>query len=88
MEIRKLRTYTSDIYAITDGPVVDTESGHLTQGQFKADYMAVTTLDGELEKVYVKGQQITSKGTLGKNTRSRTFFSDYPVWVLKFLKTI
>lgn len=85
MDIKKLHTYVSHTYHIDDGPVVDTQPGYLTQGKFKADYFSVTYHDGVLEKVYIKGPQITVKGVLGKSTRARTYFGDFPDWVIEHI---
>lgn len=85
MRIRKDHTLTTDVYVVEDGPVEDTEPGHLTQGRFKVEYLSVTYLEGELEKVYVKGPGYMANGQLGKSTRVRTYTSDFPYWVIDFL---
>jgi hypothetical protein len=86
MKITKNHTYTTDVYDVEDGPVEDTEPGYLTQGKFKADFLSVSYMDGELEKVHLKGPGLKANGGLGKSSRSRTYFrSQIPQWVIDFL---
>jgi hypothetical protein len=73
---------TTQTYTVVDGPVMETEPGHLTQGKFKVDYLAVSWVDNDVQMVYVKGPGLKADGTLGKYVRSRKLFgSDIPDWV-------
>lgn len=85
MKIRKDHTYITDVYSVEDGPVEDTAPGHLTQGRFKVNYMSVSSINGEIQQVYLKGPGLKADGSLGKTTRARTFFGDYPHWVTDYL---
>lgn len=87
MRIRKSHTTTTTVYRVEDGPVEETAPGHLTQGLFKVDYLAVSYLEDELHKVYLKGQRLKADGTPGKTSGSRVFFGDYPHWVTDFLNS-
>jgi hypothetical protein len=73
-------------YTVVDGPVVETEPGHLTQGKFKVDYLAVSWMDGEVQSVYLKGQGLKADGSLGKYARSRRLVGSHiPDWVEELL---
>jgi len=80
-----MHTKTTDTYAMVDGPVENTV-GHRTPGRFKVEFLSVSRVDGKLDKVYIKGPTLTVDGRLGKSSSARTFFSDYPQWVLDFLQ--
>lgn len=84
MEIRKEHTVITDTYSVIDGPVEDTEQRRVP-GLFKVEALSVSYLDGKLDKVYVKGPTLTVDGRLGKTPSARTFFENYPAWVLEFL---
>lgn len=88
MNIIKSHTYTTDVYRVENGPTAETAPGHLTQGMFKVDYLAVSYLNGELEKVYLKGKRLKADGEPGKTMGSRTFFGSFPHWVVDFLHTV
>lgn len=82
MQFIKGHRSTIQTYTVVDGPVMDTEPGHRTQGKFKVDYLAVTWMENEVQRVYVKGQGLKADGTPGKYVRARTLFgSDIPDWV-------
>lgn len=85
MRIRKQHTYVTEVYDVEDGPVEETQPGYLSQGQFRVDYLAVTSMDGGLQKIYIKGKHIKADGEYGKTTRARTYFSEFPYWVVDFL---
>lgn len=86
MRFTKGHRSTTQTYTIVDGPVMETAPGHLTQGKFKVDYLAVSWLDNEVQMVYVKGQGLKADGTLGKYVRARKLFGpDIPVWVNEIL---
>lgn len=77
---------TTQTYTIVDGPVMETAPGHLTQGKFKVDYLAVSWMDNDVQMVYVKGPGLKADGTLGKYVRARKLFgADIPGWVEELL---
>lgn len=87
MKFIKGHRSTTQTYTIVDGPVMETAPGHLTQGKFKVDYLAVSWMDNEVQRVYVKGPGLKVDGSLGKYVRARTFFgSDIPDWVNEILE--
>lgn len=82
MEFIKGHRSCTQTYTVVDGPVMETEPGHLTQGKFKVDYLAVTWIDNDVQRVYVRGPGLKADGSLGKYFRARTLSgSDIPDWV-------
>ena len=82
MEFIKGHRSCTQTYTVVDGPVMETEPGHLTQGKFKVDYLAVSWTDNDVQMVYVKGPGLKADGSLGKYARTRRLFgSDIPDWV-------
>lgn len=84
MEIHKEQTVVTDSYGVIDGPVEDT-SPRRVPGKFKVEYLSVSYTDGILGRVYVYGPTLTVDGQLGKSRSARSFYGDYPQWVLDFL---
>lgn len=69
-------------YTVVDGPLMETAPGHLSQGKFKVDYLAVSWVDNEVHRVYIKGPGLKVDGSPGKYVRARTLFgADIPDWV-------
>lgn len=87
MRIRKDHTSITDVYQVEDGPVAETQPGYLSQGQFRVDYLAVTRINDEVLKIYIRGKHIKADGQYGKTTRARTYFGDFPHWVTDFLES-
>ena len=82
MKFIKGHRSATQTYTVVDGPVMETAPGHLTQGKFKVDYLAVSWMDNEVQMVYVKGQGLKADGSLGKYSRTRKLFgTDIPDWV-------
>jgi hypothetical protein len=86
MEFIKGHRSVTQTYTVVDGPVVETAPGHLTQGKFKVDYLAISWQDSEVQMVYLKGPGLKADGSLGKYDRSRKLFgSDIPDWLDELL---
>jgi hypothetical protein len=86
MKFIKGHRSATQTYTVVDGPVMETEPGHRTQGKFKVDYLAVSWVEDEVQMVYIKGPGLKSDGKLGKYVRSRKLFgSDIPDWAAEVL---
>lgn len=73
-------------YTVVDGPIMDTDPRRLSQGRFKVESLSVSWMDGDVSRVFMRGQSVLGDGRKGKVQRDRTLLaSELPDWMDELL---
>jgi len=69
-------------YTVVDGPVVDMDPNRLSKGRFRVEMVTVSWIDGNVTRVFVRGQAVLKDGSDGKYKHDRSYYgSDIPDWL-------
>lgn len=63
--IKTFRTVTQG-YDVQDGPIIGTDPNRLSKGRFKVEQMTVSWVNGEINRIFVRGQSVRADGQFGK----------------------
>ncbi len=85
-EFIKEHRHVTQWYTVVDGPVMETSPFRLSANRFKVDRISITWTDGEVSRVFMRGQAVLADGRKGKLFHDRTLTaSELPDWMDEFL---
>ena len=82
MEFIKGSRSVTQTYTVVDGPVVDTDPSRISKGRFRVEMVTVSWINGNVTRVFVRGQSVLKDGSDGKYKHDRSYYGWHiPEWL-------